>query len=70
MRHKKNGAYGSLSWQGNHPKRMKLDDVSTINPVVVGDTIVTGGMSDYFPHGIPIGRFLILKTQTRRLLRY
>ena len=53
---KKNGAYGSLSWQGDHPKRMKLDDVSTLNPVMVGDTIVTGGMSDYFPHGIPIGK--------------
>ena len=58
---KKNGAYGSLSWRGNHPKRMKLDDVSTINPVVVGDTIVTGGMSDYFPHGIPIGKVLNFK---------
>ena len=58
---KKNGAYGSLSWQGNHPKRMKLDDISTINPVVVGDTIVTGGMSDYFPHGIPIGKVLNFK---------
>ena len=53
---KKNGAYGSLSWQGNHPKKMKLDDVSTINPILVGDTIVTGGMSDYFPYGIPIGK--------------
>ena len=53
---KKNGAYGSLSWEGNHPKRMKLDDVSTINTVMLGDTIVTGGMSDYFPHGIPIGK--------------
>ena len=58
---KKNGAYGSLSWQGNHPKRMKLDDISTINPVVVGDTIVTGGMSDYFPHGIPIGKVFNFK---------
>ena len=37
---------------------MKLDDVSTLNPVAVGDTIVTGGMSDYFPYGIPIGTIL------------
>ena len=43
---------------------MKLDDVSTINPVVVGDTIVTGGMSDYFPHGIPIGKVFSFKSQT------
>ena len=52
---KKNGAYGSLSWEGNHPKKMKLDDVSTLNPVSIGDTIVTGGMSNYFPYGIPLG---------------
>jgi rod shape-determining protein MreC len=58
---KKNGAYGSLSWQGNHPKRMKLLDVSTLNTVAIGDTIVTGGMSDYFPYGIPIGTVLDFK---------
>ena len=39
---------------GNHPKKMKLDDISTLNPVSIGDTIITGGMSDYFPYGIPI----------------
>jgi len=52
---KKNGAYGSLSWDGNHPKRMKLNDISTLNPVSIGDTITTKGISDYFPFGIPIG---------------
>lgn len=52
---KKNGAYGSLSWDGNHPKRMKLNDISTLNPVSIGDTITTKGMSDYFPYGIPLG---------------
>ena len=60
-RFKKNGAYGSLSWQGNHPKRMKLLDVSTLNPIAIGDTIVTGGMSYYFPYGIPIGTVLDFK---------
>lgn len=58
---KKNGAYGSLSWQGNHPKKMKLNDVSTLNSVEIGDTIVTGGMSDYFPRGIPIGKVIDFK---------
>tara|TARA_B100001057_G_C22634275_1_gene865617 strand:- start:168 stop:983 length:816 start_codon:yes stop_codon:yes gene_type:complete len=52
---KKNGVYGSMSWRGDHPKKMKLDDISTLNPVSIGDTIVTGGMSDYFPYGIPLG---------------
>ena len=44
-----------MSWRSNHPKKMKLDDISTLNPVSIGDTIVTGGMSDYFPYGIPLG---------------
>ena len=52
---KKNGAYGSMSWRGDHPKKMKLYDISTLNPVSIGDTLVTGGMSDYFPYGIPLG---------------
>ena len=63
---KKNGAYGSLSWPGIHPKKMTLDDISTINSVSVGDTIVTGGMSAYFPFGIPIGvvsKFVQPKTE-------
>ena len=52
---KKNGTYGSMSWLSNNPKEMKLNDISTLNPVSIGDTIVTGGMSDYFPYGIPLG---------------
>ena len=63
---KKNGAYGTLSWPGIHPKKMTLDDISTINSVSVGDTIVTGGMSAYFPFGIPIGvvsKFVQPKTE-------
>jgi rod shape-determining protein MreC len=52
---KKNGAYGSLSWDGKHPKKMKLEDVAALNPVEIGDTIVTAGMSDYFPYGIRLG---------------
>lgn len=49
------GAFGSLAWEGISPFRMKLLDVPVINPINKGDTIVTGGMSSYFPKGIPIG---------------
>ena len=55
---KKSGVFGSLGWDGNDPNRMQLTDISVINPVTVGDTIVTGGMSAYFPEGIPIGRII------------
>ena len=58
---KKNGVFGSLSWKGNNPKKMELEDISTLNSVSIGDTIVTGGMSDYFPYGIPIGSISKLK---------
>ena len=47
--------FGSLSWTGKAANKMLLSDVSVINPVKVGDTLVTGGMSSYFPEGIVIG---------------
>ena len=49
------GAFGSLSWKGRSPNKMILSDVSVINAIELGDTIATGGMSAYFPKGIPIG---------------
>ena len=52
------GAFGSLSWEGRNPEQMTLSDVSVINKIALGDTIVTGGMSAYFPKGIPIGTIL------------
>ena len=56
------GAFGSLSWEGHDPTRMVLSDVSIINTISVGDTIETGGMSAYFPKGIPIGTIIDFET--------
>ena len=53
---KNNNAFGSLYWMGIQPNKMVLSDIPTINPVSIGDTIVTGGMSAYFPKNIPIGK--------------
>jgi rod shape-determining protein MreC len=47
--------FGSLYLTCEAPNKMLLSDVSVINPVTVGDTLVTGGMSSYFPEGIVIG---------------
>ena len=58
------GAFGSLSWEGRDPTRIVLSDVSIINTISVGDTIETGGMSAYFPKGIPIGTIIDLETPT------
>jgi len=53
---KKSNAFGSLFWPGVVPNKMTLTDIPTINKVTIGDTVVTGGMSAYFPKNIPIGK--------------
>ncbi len=58
------GAFGSLYWEGRDPRKMMLSDVSVINKITKGDTIVTGGMSAYFPEGIPIGKITEFETPT------
>ena len=46
---------GSLSWDGYNSTKMILSDIPSSNQVKLGDTIITGGMSFYFPKGINIG---------------
>ena len=46
---------GSLSWDGNNSSKMILSDIPSSNQIKLGDTIITGGMSFYFPKGIKIG---------------
>ncbi|MCW8981156.1 MAG: rod shape-determining protein MreC, partial [Altibacter sp.] len=47
--------FGSLVWDTKDPNVVQLIDVPRLAPVVVGDTIVTGGKSTIFPKGILIG---------------
>ncbi len=52
----KNSEYfGSLIWDGRDHTTVQLIDIPRLVPLVVGDTIVTGGMSSIFPERIPIG---------------
>ena len=46
---------GSLSWDGSNSTKMILSDIPSSNQIKLGDTIITGGMSFYFPKGIPVG---------------
>ncbi|GGW72220.1 rod shape-determining protein MreC [Winogradskyella epiphytica] len=46
---------GSLTWNGESPIYVQLEDVSQFAPIKVGDTIQTGGESTIFPKGIGIG---------------
>ncbi len=46
---------GSLTWNGNSPYLMNLEDVPRLAKVVKGDTIITGQQSTTFPPDILIG---------------
>ena len=47
--------FGSLIWDARDYRNVQLIDIPRSVPVIVGDTIITGGMSSIFPEGIPIG---------------
>ena len=52
---KNSSHFGSLEWDTHSPNEAKLTDIPRQSPLVVGDTIVTGGKSTIFPPGILIG---------------
>lgn len=52
---KKSNHFGTLEWNGISPKTVQLVDVPKTAPIIVGDTIITGGRSTIFPKGILIG---------------
>ncbi|MCH7785318.1 MAG: rod shape-determining protein MreC [Bacteroidetes bacterium] len=47
--------FGTLIWNTNNSNIVQLVDVPRLAPVVLGDTITTGGKSTIFPKGILIG---------------
>jgi len=52
---KKNGYYGSLKWEGNDYRYMKLKEIPSHLDLRIGDSIVTSGYSMVFPEGIYLG---------------
>ena len=61
VRFKNRTTFGSLLWKGVAPKKFSIEDVVSTSSIKIGDTIVTGGMSSYFPYGIPLGVVTNLK---------
>ena len=55
VRFKHSNAFGSLVWKGKGPTEFSVEDIVSSAQLQLGDTIVTGGMSSYFPYGIPLG---------------
>jgi rod shape-determining protein MreC len=52
----KNGAFGSLVWEGDDPHFAALRDVNKHVPLMTNDVIITSNFSTIFPEGIPIGK--------------
>lgn len=52
---RKNDYLGSLIWEGGDPDYAYLEDVAAHVPVVVGDTLVTSGLTPSFPEGMLVG---------------
>jgi rod shape-determining protein MreC len=52
---KNSNHFGSLTWTGDDPTKMKLFDVPKTATIKISDTIQTGGMSTIFPPNLPIG---------------
>lgn len=52
---KKNGYFGSLEWEGQDYRKVRLHDIPAHVEVGPGDTIITSGYSAIFPEGVAIG---------------
>ncbi len=52
---KKDGSFGSLSWDGSDYRFCNLIDIPTSSQVKKGDTVITSSLSGIFPEGIMVG---------------
>ncbi len=61
---KRTGISGSLVWDGVDFRYAQVLDVPTTHQFLEGDTIITSGMANDFPEGIPVG--YVVGTETLR----
>ena len=52
---KRTGISGSLVWDGADYRYAQVIDVPTTHKFLQGDTIITSGLANDFPEGIPVG---------------
>lgn len=52
---KRTGISGSLVWDGRDFRYAQVLDVPTTHQFLEGDTIITSGLANDFPEGIPVG---------------
>lgn len=55
---KKNGYFGSLSWDGKDYTIANLNEIPLHVDILRGDTVITSGYSAIFPEGVLIGTIL------------
>ena len=55
-RFRKNNYFGSLSWEGTNPGKVRLNEIPHHVNVEMGDTIETSGFSSVFPAGLMVGK--------------
>ena len=61
VKFKKNYHFGSLQWNGKTFTKAQLLDIPIQADIKIGDTIVSGGHSIFFPDQIPIGTIAEVK---------
>jgi rod shape-determining protein MreC len=52
---KRDGTFGQLSWNFLDYRQGEMVDLPTHSKIAVGDTLVTSGLSESYPAGIPVG---------------
>jgi rod shape-determining protein MreC len=52
---KKTGELGSVVWDGKQPNMVILKEISKGIKISKGDSVITSGLTDRFPHGLLIG---------------
>lgn len=52
---KNSNHFGSLIWNTKDPNIVQLIEIPRLAPIIIGDTIITGGKSTIFPEGVLVG---------------
>lgn len=52
---KSDGTFGQLTWDGTDYQQATLSGLPTHSKIAKGDTLITSGLGDAFPEGVPVG---------------
>ncbi len=52
---KRDGSFGQLTWDGTDYRHARLSDLPQYSKIRNGDTLISSGLGDAFPEGVPVG---------------